>query len=109
MDGRSGAIEGRVVILKTRRHTNHCRLNISYQPYELTLVVAISGEAIEGANASDGQRGRPAQPCSRWCFTSGREMDAGFWLEEMNQLRDQFETFFTRQIINGRKPGFESH
>ncbi len=84
MDGGRAAIKGRVIVLKTRRHANHCRLNISYQANELTLVVAISGEAIEGANASDGQRGRSAQPRSRWCFTSGREMDAGFWLEEMN-------------------------
>ena len=108
MDAGSGAILRRIIILKTSGHADHGGFNIGGDSDELALVVAISDQPIECADAGDGQRRRTAQPGAGRGQAVGGQMKPGGWFEEVNQLGDQFETFFANQIFDGGQFGFKS-
>ena len=102
-----GAVERRIVILKPGGHANHGGFDVRGDGDELALVVAISHQTIKRADARDGQRGRSAQAGAGRSLAVRGQMKSGGWFEEVDQLRDQFQTLFTNRGLRSPRARFQ--
>ena len=62
--------------------------------------VAVADEPVQRADARDGERARPAEARARGRHRLGDEVKAGLGLEEVDELRDEFQPLLARELFD---------
>src|ERR1051326_234713 len=100
VDGVRVAVERAVVVLKSRGHADHLRLDVGGDDDELARRVAVADQPVERADARDGERAGTSQTCARGRGALGYQMKTSLRFEEVDELRDEFEPLLAREFLD---------
>ena len=94
------AVERAVVILKACGHAYDRRLDVGGDDDVLALRVAVADQSVQSADARDGERARPSEACARGRGALRDQMKACLRLEEVHELRDEFQSLLAREAFD---------